>query len=86
MATKTKEMALRSLSKEQRKDIWKMFQFYKLEASQRVRQTSYTVAGWRFALALLENVPAGADRTHALRLIRDAVMWGNKAIALEGIV
>lgn len=36
-----------------------------------------------FALCVLENAPACADRSHALRCIREARMWANSAIALQ---
>jgi len=33
-----------------------------------------------------ENCPSCADRSHALRLLRDVRMWANAAIALDGVV
>ena len=33
-----------------------------------------------------ENCPPCADRSHTLRLLRDARMWANAAIALDGVV
>lgn len=37
------------------------------------------------AEAILHAVPACADRTHALRLIRDVRMWANAAVACDGV-
>ncbi len=36
-----------------------------------------------FAKVVYENCPGSADRTHAIRLIRTAVMTANASIALE---
>ena len=41
-------------------------------------------AGLAFARVLTENCPRSADRTTAIRMARDAVMWGNASIALNG--
>jgi hypothetical protein len=39
-----------------------------------------------FAQAILENTPSCADQTAAIRLVREARMTANAAIALEGLV
>ena len=39
-----------------------------------------------FAAAIFAHCPASADRTHAIRVVRDARMWANAAIALKGKV
>ncbi len=36
--------------------------------------------------AILEAAPSCADTTHAIRLVREARMWANSAIALRGFV
>jgi hypothetical protein len=36
--------------------------------------------------AVEDNCPPCADRSHTLRLLRDARMWANAAIALDGVV
>jgi hypothetical protein len=41
-------------------------------------------AAKRFAEVILANVPASDDRAAALRLLREAAMMANAAIALEG--
>jgi len=38
-----------------------------------------------FAKVLLNNVPAGADRTAAIRKLREAVMTANAGISLGGL-
>lgn len=35
-------------------------------------------------LVIVENTPASADQTAAIRLLREAVMTANAAIALDG--
>lgn len=52
-----------------------------------VQQASYVHirdAAKSFAATVLGNTPAGADQSAAIRLIREAVMTANAAIALEG--
>ena len=43
-------------------------------------------AGFEFAKVILENVPPSADRTDAIRKVREAVMVANAAVALEGLI
>ena len=40
----------------------------------------------RFAEAISDLVPACADRTTALRCVREALLWSNAAIVLKGRV
>jgi len=42
-------------------------------------------AARHFAKVILLNVPAGADRTCALRHVRDAVMTANAGVSLDGL-
>ena len=39
-----------------------------------------------FAKIIVENTPKCADQSHAIRLVRDSVMFSNAAVALKGIV
>lgn len=39
-----------------------------------------------FAKAIIDLTPACADQTAAVRLVREAVMTANSAIALKGLV
>lgn len=41
-------------------------------------------AAKQFAQVILENTPAGSDQNAALRLLREAAMMANAAIALDG--
>jgi hypothetical protein len=41
-------------------------------------------AAKRFARVILDNTPPGADQTAALRLLREATMTANAAVALDG--
>lgn len=38
------------------------------------------------AQVIVDNTPASADQTAAIRLLREAVMTANAAVALEGLV
>jgi len=51
----------------------------KLEHYERIHQ-----AAKHFAQVLLEHVPASADRTVALRLLREASMMACAAVSLDG--
>ena len=42
--------------------------------------------GQEFAQVVIENTPACADQSAALRCIREAVNWAEDAIHLEGLV
>ena len=42
-------------------------------------------AARHFAKVILLNVPPGADRTCALRHVRDAVMTANAGVSLDGL-
>ena len=42
------------------------------------------IAAKRFAQVILKHTPAGADQTAALRLLREATMTANAAVALDG--
>lgn len=42
-------------------------------------------AAKKFAEVVLQNCPSGADRSAAIRLIRDARMTANAAVALNGL-
>ncbi len=44
------------------------------------------IAAIEFADTVLHNVPDCADRSTAIRCIREAKMWANSAIALGGLV
>lgn len=37
----------------------------------------------RFAIILQNALPDGADKTHVIRLIRDAAMWAHVALTRE---
>jgi len=53
------------------------------------RFRSYAVvraAGKALALAILNAAPKCADRTDAIRKVREAVMTANAAIALDGLI
>ena len=44
------------------------------------------VAAEIFARDILNHCPECADRTVALRCVREALLWGNASIALSGII
>lgn len=52
----------------------------------KVKFEKVTYAAEQFMRAIIEHCPDCADRTHALRLVRDTRMWANAAISLEGMI
>lgn len=47
------------------------------------RYTFIKRAAVAFAKAIRDNCPSSADRTHAIRCVREARMWANASIALR---
>jgi len=47
--------------------------------------TAVRTAGKQFAEVILNNVQSCPDRTAALRAVREAVLWANAALALDGV-
>lgn len=41
-------------------------------------------AAKEFAQVILDETPQCADQSHAIRLVRDMMMWANASIACEG--
>ncbi len=62
--------------------------FFKYHAPNEVTIPKYAAinqAAKNFAEVVLANCPRGADRSAAIRLIRDARMTANAAVALNGL-
>lgn len=68
---------------EQQKEIERWFTYHPVQAGQEARYQAIRDAGKQFAVTIMLNVPSSADRTAALRKIREAVMTSNAAISLE---
>jgi hypothetical protein len=64
--------------------IKEMMSYHAPDEDQKLAFTNIAAAAIIFANVLRANVPACADRTHALRCLRDARMWANSAVALKG--
>lgn len=60
-------------------DNW--FTYHPPTGDQVVHYEALRAAGREFAEAITRHAPSSADRTTALRAVRDAVMWANAAIA-----
>jgi hypothetical protein len=66
-----------------REDINRWFTYHPPVGSQPARYALLRDAAKAFAFAIVENVPDCADRTAAIRKVREAVMTANAAIACE---
>jgi hypothetical protein len=64
-------------------DIEEYFTYHAPNASQVERYTTLRNAAKAFAKVLNSTTPVSADQTYAMRLLRQAVMTANQAIALE---
>lgn len=58
---------------------------YHDDPSKAPKYTAIRIAGRNFAEVILMNVDPCADRTLALRAVREAVIWANAALALDGV-
>ena len=65
-------------------DLDHIFKYHQPQEGDPARYEAIREAGKHLAQAILDNAPAGADQTTAIRKIREAVMTANAAIALRG--
>jgi hypothetical protein len=75
--------ASRPISDEEK--VSELFTYHSPNAEQTQRYVTVRDAAKHLAMVLLHNVPAGADRTAAIRQLRECVMTANAAIALNGM-
>ncbi len=68
------------------KVIEEIFTYHKPEPDQIPKYEALRAAAKTFAQALVENVPSCADRSAAIRHLRECVMTANAAIALKGLI
>lgn len=62
-----------------------IFSYHAPREDQIPRYTAIREAARAFAYVLINNTPACADQSAAMRLLREAVMTANAAIALEPV-
>jgi hypothetical protein len=63
-----------------------VFSYHAPTPDQIPKYEAIRAAAKQFAQVLLDNTPACADQQAALRLLREAVMTANAAVALQGSV
>jgi hypothetical protein len=63
-------------------DNW--FKYHAPNSSQLPKYEKIREAARVFATVIIENTPASADQTAAIRKVREATMTANAAIACEG--
>lgn len=63
-----------------------IFSYHSPTGTQPSQYAAIREAALVFATVLVDNTPACADQTAALRLLREAVMTANASIALDGAV
>lgn len=63
------------------RELENFFTYHAPHGTQLPRFAAIRTAGLNLAMCLLANCPPGADRTAAIRKIREAVMTANAAIA-----
>lgn len=61
----------------------KQFTYHPPKDGQPARYSDIRARGFQLALAIMRHCPACADRSAAIRKVREAVMTANAAIALE---
>jgi hypothetical protein len=62
-------------------DLDNWFVYHSPKADQNARYVEIRTAAKLFAQVILQNTPAGADQTAAIRKVREAVFTANAAIA-----
>ena len=67
---------------EQQLDNW--FAYHKPEPGQPEKYEAIRAAGRAFAQVIIDNAPPSADRSDAIRKVREAVFTANAAIACDG--
>ena len=65
-------------------DLVHIFTYHRPEAEDVPKYERLRDAGKAFALVIDELVPDGADKSDAIRSVRNAVMTSNAALALGG--
>jgi hypothetical protein len=63
-------------------DNW--FSYHKPEPGQQEKYEAIRAAGLAFAKVIVDNAPPSADRSDAIRKVREAVFTANAAIACDG--
>lgn len=64
-------------------ELHEMFTYHPPKGDQPERYQKIRSAAEQFALVILENTPACADQTVAIRKIRESVMVANASIAIN---
>ena len=67
-------------------DLEDIFKYHAPDADQQVAYEKLRTEARQFAKAILDLTPRCADQQAAVRLVREAVMTANAAIALKGLV
>ena len=67
-------------------DLENIFTYHAPNDEQKAAYQELRSAALTFAEVMKENCPPCADRTAALRLLRECVMTANASIALDGAV
>lgn len=69
-----------------RDNVHAVFTYHPPSPEQTKQYVAIREAAGRMAFAILDNTPVCADQQAAIRLLREAVMTANAAVALQGIV
>ena len=67
-------------------DLDHIFAYHAPDEAARVAHERIKAAAKVFAQAIIDNCPSGADRSAAIRQVREAMFTASAAIALEGIL
>lgn len=65
-------------------DLDHIFSYHAPEGDAPTRYANIRAAGLELAQTISVSTPPGADQSAAIRLVREAVMTANAAIALKG--
>jgi hypothetical protein len=65
-------------------DLQDLFSYHAPDGDDRTRYEALRSAARNFAEAMIANCPPSADRSAAVRKVREALMTANASIALKG--
>lgn len=73
-----------SLTEEQKQTLDNVFSYHPADEISLPKYAALRESAKAFAAVILQSCPPSADRTDALRKVRECVMTANAAVALDG--
>ena len=65
-------------------ELANLFMYHAPEGDDLAKYAAIRKAAHEYAQVVNANCPESADKTHAIRIIRDSAMWANASVACKG--